>query len=204
MRKTMKALTLSAALLGLSVTGTAAAMEQGDILIRFGGSYVDPKSNNHEVVSVDSASSITFNFSYMLTQNWAVELLAAYPFSHDIRLNDGGAKVADTKHLPPTVTLQYHFMPTSTFQPYVGLGLNYTRFFDTDTVGPLNGLKLNLGDSWGLAGELGADIMLNDRWFLNFSARYVDISTKAKLAGDSLGSVDISPWVYSANAGLRF
>jgi len=46
--------------------------------------------------------------------------------------------------------------------------------------------------------------MLNDNWFLNASIRYIDIETKAKLDGDSIGKVNISPWVYSANVGFRF
>lgn len=202
----MRMKTLIGAAIILSTVGvnTAMAMDQGDWLFRFGGSYVDPKSNNHEVVGVDSAASFTFNFSYMMTANWSVELLAAYPFKHDITLNADGSKVGSTKHLPPTVSLQYHFMPDSKFQPYIGAGVNYTYFFDESTTGALEGASLSLGGSWGLAGELGADIMLNDQWFLNLSARYIDIGTKAKLNGESIGTVNIDPWVYSANVGLRF
>ena len=55
------------ALLAMAAGNTAFAMDQGDWLIRAGGSYVDPKSNNHEIVSVDSATSFTFNVSYMMT-----------------------------------------------------------------------------------------------------------------------------------------
>jgi outer membrane protein len=190
------------ALLGALGANSAMAMEQGDWLVRFGGSYVNPASNNHPLVSVDSASSLTFNFSYMMTRNWSVEVLAAYPFEHDITLD--GAKVASTKHLPPTVTLQYHFMPDAKFQPYVGAGVNYTTFFSQKTYGPLEGADLSLGDSWGLAGEIGADFMLNDTWFLNGSIRYIGIETDAKLNSDSIGDVSIDPWVYSINAGLRF
>lgn len=190
-------------LLGAAAFNTANAWDQGDWLIRAGASYVDPKSNNHEIVSVDSGSSFTFNFTYMMTDAWAVEVLAAWPFKHDINLLDG-TEVASTKHLPPTFSLQYHWAPLSKFQPYVGLGLNYTIFFDTKTTGPLTGVDLDLGNSLGLAGDIGADLMLNDNWFLNASIRYIDIETKAKLDGVSIGKVNISPWVYSANVGFRF
>lgn len=201
----MKMRTLLGAVLIFGTVGvnTAVAMDQGDWLFRFGGSYVDPKSNNHPVVDVDSAASFTFNFSYMMTANWAVEVLAAYPFEHDITLKDG-TKVGSTKHLPPTVSLQYHFLPDGKFQPYVGAGVNYTYFFDESTVGPLEGVPLSLDSSWGLAGELGADIMLNDKWFLNLSVRYIDIGTDATLGGDDIGKVNIDPWVYGFNAGIRF
>jgi outer membrane protein len=178
-------------------------MDQGDWLIRFGVSNVDPESNNHPDVSVDSATSATFNFTYMMTANWAVELLAAYPFEHDIYLV-GGPEVGSTKHLPPTVSLQYHFMPDAMFQPYLGLGVNYTNFFSEKLYGPLEGASLKLDDSWGFAGEIGADIMLGETWFLNVNARYIGIESDATVNGQPFGKVKINPWVYGAHVGFRF
>jgi len=182
---------------------TVHAKEQGDWLVRFGGSYISPKSNNHELVSVDGKMGVTFNFSYFMTSNLAIEVLAALPYEHDIELQ-GGTKVASTKHLPPTVSLQYHFMPDAGIQPYVGLGVNYTTFFSEKTVGPLAGSDLNLDDSWGWAGQVGLDIPLNEKWLLNIDVRYIDIETKAKLDGASIGTVAIDPWVYGANVGFKF
>lgn len=199
----IKATACAAALVAAAVASPAMAMDQGDWLIRFGVSNVDPKSNNHPAVSVDSAASATINFSYMMTANWSVEVLAAYPFEHDISLVDG-PEVGSTKHLPPTVSLQYHFMPDSTFQPYIGAGINYTTFFSEKLYGPLEGAKLGLDDSWGLAGEIGADFMLGETWFLNVSARYIDINSDAKVNGENFGKVNIDPWVYGAHVGLRF
>jgi outer membrane protein len=190
-------------LLGTAAASPAYAMDQGDWLIRFGVSSVDPKSNNHPDVSVDSATSATFNFTYMMTANWGVELLAAYPFEHDIYLV-GGPEVGSTKHLPPTVSLQYHFMPDATFQPYLGLGVNYTNFFNEKLYGPLEGASLKLDDSWGFAGEIGADIMLGETWFLNLNARYIDIESDATVNGQPFGKVKIDPWVYGAHVGIRF
>jgi len=189
--------------LGLGLANTASAFEPGDWLVRVGASYVNPASDNHDVVSVESATSATINFSYMMTDVWAVEVLAAYPFKHDLELLDG-TKIGSTKQLPPTVSLQYHFRPTEQFQPYLGFGINYTNFFSEKTTGPLVGTDLNLGDSWGLAGQIGFDVLFNDNWFFNFDVRYIDIDTKAKLDGLSLGKVEIDPWVYGAHVGFRF
>ena len=199
----IKTVLCTAVLLTTAAANTAMAMDQGDWLIRAGASYIDPKSNNHDVVSVDSATSFTFNVSYFMTEAWAVELLAAWPFKHDLELKDG-TEIGDTKHLPPTLSIQYHWAPNSVFQPYVGVGLNFTTFFSEDLYGPLEGVDLDLGNSWGLAGEIGADIKLSDQWFLNLSVRYMDIETKAKLDGESIGKVDISPWIYGGNVGFRF
>jgi outer membrane protein len=179
------------------------AKEQGDWVVRFGGSYIEPKSNNSDIVSVDGQMGVTFNFSYFMTRNLAVEVLAALPYEHDINLVNG-PRVASTKHLPPTFSLQYHFLPDARVQPYVGLGLNYTMFFSEDTTGPLAGTDLKLDDSWGWAGEVGVDFPLSEKWLLNFSARYIDIDTDAKLDGANLGTVNIDPWVYGAHLGIRF
>lgn len=179
------------------------AWEQGDKLLRFGVSVVDPKSDNHPVVSAGSGTSLTFNFDYMMTRNWSVELLAAYPFKHDVDLVDG-PKVGDIKHLPPTLSLNYHFAPDSKFQPYIGAGVNYTTFFSESTEGALAGTDLSLDDSWGLAYQIGADIVINEKWFFNLNARYIDIDTDATLDGADLGTVEIDPYVYGIHLGFKF
>src|SRR5210317_1263925 len=108
MKSKIKTMLCTSVLLTTAVANTAMAMDQGDWLIRAGASYIDPKSNNHEIVSVDSATSFTFNVSYFMTEAWAVELLAAWPFKHDLELKDG-TKIGYTKHLPPTLSIQYHW-----------------------------------------------------------------------------------------------
>ena len=194
----IKALLGTCILLTAATANTAMAVEKGDWLVRFGASNVKPKSNNHEIVDVEAASSFTVNLSYMFTDNLSVEVLAAWPFEHDIRA--GGQKVAETTHLPPTVSVQYHFMPKNAFKPYVGLGVNYTMFFSEDSIlGPMD-----LKDSWGLAGELGVDVMLGDTWFLNGSVRYIDIDTKGKVGQLNLGTITIDPMVYGLHLGMKF
>jgi len=177
--------------------------EPGDWLIRAGASVVDPKSDNHDVVSVDDSTSATFNFTYMMTDIWGLELLAAYPFEHDIMLEDG-TEVASTKQLPPTLSIQYHFRPTEKFQPYFGVDINYTTFMSEKTFGPLEGTNLKLDASWGLAGQLGFDVLMNDNWFLNLDLRYINIESDATLDGTNLGTVKIDPWVYGAHIDYRF
>ena len=113
--------------LSMGFAGTAMAFEPGDWLVRVGASYVSPASDNSDIVSVESDTSVTFNFSYMMTDVWALEVLAAVPFKHDIELLNG-TKIGSTKQLPPTLSLQYHFMPTEKFQPYLGVGINFTHF----------------------------------------------------------------------------
>jgi len=198
------------ALLMIIFTTVAYAHEQGDWLIRAGAHYVDPKSDNNDTVQVESATMFTFDISYFLSQDWAIEVLAAAPFEHDIKLV-GGSRAASTKHLPPTVSLQYHFNPNGTFQPYVGAGVNFTIFFDENTTGALAGTDLELDSlSVGLAAQAGFDVALSNDWYLNASLRYIQIETDGKvknLPGNAtldLGSIEIDPWLFGLNLSKRF
>ena len=167
------------------------AKEKGDWIIRAGVSYIDPASDNGSIdelgvdLEVDSASMLTFDGTYMFSDNFGLELLAALPFKHDISIDDGtdSAKVASVKHLPPTLSGVWHFNTQGTWQPYVGLGVNWTIFFDESEKGLLEDLdaSLKLKNSLGFAAVLGVDVMLTERMFINGNIRYMDIESDAKI-----------------------
>jgi outer membrane protein len=216
-----------AAALGLAAP--AYGHEAGDWLVRFGASNIDPKSDNGSIdltgiaefgvqdVTVDSKVGVTFNLTYMYTRNIGIELLAALPFKHDIIVEGLPGTAATVTHLPPTLSLQYHFLPDAAFQPYVGAGLNLTWFMDeskqeglrfADTaLGVTTGLDVDT-TSVGLAAQVGFDYIINDRWFVNFDVRWIDISTDATLtvngADAATAKVDIDPIVYGLHVGYRF
>ena len=189
---------------GLLLGSTASAYEKGDWLVRVGVGNVDPKSSNGEVVSVDSGTSLVFNGTYFMSPKLGFEVLAAAPFTHDIKLADGGSKVAETKHLPPTFSLNYHFDTAGAFKPYVGAGVNATVFFDEGTTGALEGTSLSLNMSFGLAAQLGADFDISDTMFVNAAVRWIDINTDAKLDGSLVEEVEIDPIVFSLTLGWKF
>ncbi len=191
-------------LLGATLAMPAAQAQQaGDWLWRVGVHNVRPKSDNHPLVHVDAGQSLTFSATYMLSSNWGVEVLGGLPFSHDIRLN-GGGKVGSTKHLPPTVSLQYHFNPDAAVRPYLGTGVNYTLFFDEKTRSALAGSTLKLQDSWGLAVQAGVDFRLNQDWFATLDGRWMDIDSRARVDGTSIGTVAIDPLAFGLSVGRRF
>jgi outer membrane protein len=199
---------LAAALAAGLLAGTAQAYEAGNWLFRIGAYGVFPESDNLNLgpgadLDVDDGYSLGFNFTYMINPNIGIELLAALPFRHDIELS-GAGKVAETDHLPPTLTLQYHFSPESSVRPYVGIGLNYTNFFSEDTKGALERDSLKLDDSWGVAGQFGIDIDVAPNWFVNADIRYISIESDAKLNGVGIGTVEINPWVVGLTIGTRF
>jgi outer membrane protein len=177
-----------------------ASREAGDWLVRVGATYIAPKSNNSAVVDVDEAFSLTFNGTYMFTSNVGLELLVTMPFEHDLSDKATGAKIGSTKQIPPTLTAQWHFNPIGRLIPYLGLGINYTVFFDEK----LQGGRLSLDESWGFAGQLGFDWQVGSDWFLNLDIRYIGIETDAKVNGVDIGKVKIDPWVLGLNVGFKF
>jgi len=196
------------ALTGLCALPMTASAAQGDWLLRLGLGIVQPKSDNLTLdadtdVQVKSAGSATIEGTYMFADHWGVELLAAYPFRHDVRI-DGLGRVGQVRHMPPTLSLQYHFLPEARIRPYVGAGINYTTFSKERTAGALDGSSLSLDDSWGAAVQVGTDIGLNDNWFLNVGLRWIDIDSDAKLDGSNLGTIEIDPLVYQVQLGYRF
>ena len=218
----MKKTLLTIALLS-SLSTAAFANQAGDILIRGGATMVSPDSGKSTVLlsgadsglelSVGDDTQLGLNFVYFFDSNWAVELLAATPFDHDIELHADGATtlLADTKQLPPTLSVLYYFDTSSALKPYVGAGINYTVFFDnsfTSTYSEAGFSDLELNNSFGYSVQVGADYEIDKNWSVNVSARYIDISTDASFAvsGDNIGSasVDVNPMVYSVMLGYTF
>ncbi|GAA6183979.1 MULTISPECIES: OmpW/AlkL family protein [Alteromonadaceae] len=198
----------------------AQAYTTGDMILRAGVTTVAPDESSSNVfigstdvgvgVNVDNNTQLGLNFAYFLSPNWAIEVLAATPFEHDIGLDTVGA-LGSTKHLPPTISANYHFLDAdSAFQPYVGLGVNYTIFFSEDFTAANQEAgfsDLELDDSVGLSAQIGFDYMLDDNWFVNASARYIDISTEATFTNNGTAGtvdVDIDPFVYSLTVGYKF
>ena len=128
---------IATALLTTGFTSSALAHQAGDIIVRAGVAAVTPNESSPVVAdiaefSVSNNTQLGLNFGYMLTDNIGIELLAASPFSHDISLGSLG-KIAETKHLPPTLVAQYYFGDAnSKLRPYVGVGVNFTNFFDNE------------------------------------------------------------------------
>lgn len=202
--------------------------EAGDWIVRLRGIGIVPDDSSSVVslngaglagtgVSVDSQPTPELDITYMFHRHWGVEVIAGTA-NHDVSLEGNigpvaaGTKLFDTWVLPPTVTLQYHFLPENKFRPYVGLGVNFTTFLAEDASGALEAalggpVNVSMSNSWGWAAQAGMDVHLRDNWFLNFDVKYIDINSTAKLrtpAGLLAVDVDIDPWVLGAGIGYRF
>lgn len=216
----MRSLLISTTIL---MAGTDMAMAaQGDWLVRLRGIVVAPTENSSAVtgipgseVGVENAVVPELDFTYFLTDNIAAELILATS-PHDIAGEGSIAgldEIAEVMVLPPTLTLQYHFLPNGDFiRPYAGVGINYSIFYSQDSTASLeNALggatDVDLDDSVGVAFQLGADFPINDRWFLNADVKYIQIDTEATLTTGSdvrTVEVDLDPIVAGVGVGFRF
>lgn len=193
----------------------ASANQAGDFIFRAGTATVRPTGGSDNVLgmgsfNIDNNTELGLTFGYMVTDNIGVELLAASPFKHNVGLNPKG-NIASVKQLPPSLMAQYYFGDRrDKLRPYLGLGVNYTTFFDEkfNQTGRDAGLTdLNVKDSWGVATQAGLDYNLNDNWLVNMSVWWMDIDTKVrfKAAGEQQ-SIDtrIDPFVFMFAVGYRF
>lgn len=210
MKLARTALALSLALLA----APAFAQSAGHWTVGVGVHTVNPKSDNGTLtntplgnlrVDVGSNTRPTISAEYFVRDNLGIEVLGALPFKHDINVV-GVGRVGTTKHLPPTVSLQYHF-DAGAMRPFVGLGLNYTKFFETRAEGPIAGNRLSLSDSWGAAAHVGVDFKVSERSAIRVDYRWIQIDTKVKLNGAPLGTrnkVTLDPSVYGIAYVMQF
>ena len=173
-------------------------------------------------LEVDSNTIPELDFSYYITKNIAAELILAVGTRHDVKVSGSGSAVGlnhdlgSVNLLPPTLTVQWHFMPDETFDPYVGAGLSYVRAMDNSlsartAVGNFP-IKIDR-NSWGPAIQAGFDVNLKDRWLVNFDVKKIWWDTDVKLntfgavlpgGWHKIDKLDVDPWVISVGVGKKF
>jgi outer membrane protein len=143
------------------------------------------------------------DITYFFDKNWAAELVLTYPQKHDIR--SGAATIGSLKHLPPTLSLQYH-LDAGGWRPYAGLGINATLFSSNKFV-PAVQTALNPsigGSSFGVAYGVGFDVPLGGGWLFNVDVKKVKIGTDIKSNGTKVGTFKVDPTLVSVGLGMRF
>ena len=202
MKKTLLAV---AALCALTSGAAMAQQQDGKWQIRARAVHLDSANKGIAQgldVSVNDKWIPEVDISYYFTPNFAAELILTYPQKHNVKLN--GGKIGTLKHLPPSLLAQYHFTNLGAFKPYVGAGINYTRFSNVDISIP--GAELDVKrSSWGGALQVGFDYALDKNWSLNFDIKKVYIDTDVKVKGGAtLGKFKVDPVLIGVGVGYRF
>lgn len=203
----MKTLLQHVLAISLALVGSQALAQESNWLVRARAVHIDPANESAPLAGAGAADRIhvssktipEVDISWFITPNIAAELVLTYPQKHSVTLD--GARIGSFRHLPPTLSAQYHFAPQSAVSPYVGVGINYTRI---SRVKLLDGAGELENDSVGLSVQAGVDIKLDARWSLNLDVKKVNIRSDVLVGGAKASSVKVDPMLFGLGVGYRF
>ncbi|GAB2473099.1 OmpW family protein [Comamonas humi] len=200
MKKTLIAIAAAASALAAGPALAQTADGTSPWMVRVRALHLDSanKDSTGLDLSINNKWMPEVDVSYFFTPNLAAELVLTYPQKHDLRAGD--AKIGSLKHLPPTLLAQYHFTGFGNFKPYVGAGLNYTRFSNVNLPA---GVDVDR-NSWGGALQLGMDYRLSKNLYLNVDIKKVQIRTDVSAAGSRIGRFKVDPVLVGVGLGWRF
>lgn len=193
----------AAVLTGLSFSSVAFAQDSGLWLVRLRGANYSPTVTDGSGLglSMQKKTYAEFDVSYFLSPNDAVELTLAAPQSQLAYSSVEGADVGHFKQWPVTLTGQHHFAGLQGVRPYVGAGLNYTRF---SSVTLYDGAVSMQRNTFGPVLQLGLDVPVAQGWLVNVDIKKAWLKTDLSSGGSSLGGLKSDPLVISAGVGRRF
>lgn len=185
------------------LTGNAFAQaKEGPWMVRVRAVNLDSANDDSTGLglSINNKTIPELDISYFINKNVAVELVLTVPQEHTLSSSVVGGSIGTLDHLPPTLLVQYHF-DAAGFKPYVGAGINYTRFSSVNLTVPGADIDRN---SFGAALQVGVDIPLSRNMYLNFDVKKVYIGTDVSLNGNKIGTFKVDPVLVGVGLGWRF
>ncbi len=189
---------------GLVASQAALAYQAGDIFVRGGIAQTDVKSNNGDLTAdnlrlgVSDERGLYYGVGYLFTDQIGIELSGQEKVEHDLTL--AGGPIGSVDRMPVNLMVNYYPMGgmDSRVQPYVGAGLNYTRFSGEELEG------LDVRRSYGAIGQVGVDLAVAQGVMLNGFVSYADVSADVRLGGADIGEAKIVPMTMGGVITYRF
>lgn len=156
---------------------------------------------------VGDATTAVFTVEFEVKPKVGIELVLGVPPKIKATATGSAAflgEVLTARNVAPTVLVNYHFGQTGdTLRPYLGVGVNYTKFTDVTT---RYGWDVKLSDSVGMAVQAGLDHQLSKHWGLFASVARVDVKSKLTAVGATVlqSQIDFRPITYAAGLSYRF
>jgi outer membrane protein len=210
---------LTAACLAIATVGTTlplAAQAQSSTL-KAGVIRYDAHSRTNGVTGVGippgadaevgDATTVFFTYEYEIKPQVGIELVLGVPPKIKAKATGSVAflgEVLSARNVAPTLLVNYHLGEAGDrLRPYIGLGLNYTRFTDIKTP---YAWDVKLRDSFGFAGQVGLDYTLAKNCGLFASVARVDVKSKLVATGATVlqSTIDFHPYTYAAGAYYKF
>ena len=195
----------------------AARADDGPWEVRLRAAYLDPANHSDafaplgipkDAIHVNDKWLPDLDFEYFFTPHWSSELVLTYPQKQTVTVEHsalgGPVAIGTFKHLPPTLTAKYNFLPGGVFQPYIGAGLNITIISDTHLTVPTVG-RLDLDNSsFGPAVQGGFDYKVADHWYVNADLKWIMIRSDVKFQGTRISEARLDPLLVGVGIGYRF
>jgi outer membrane protein len=203
----MKKLVLALSLAAVGFVSAEAMAQESPWLVRGRIVNISPANGSDPVGGVGAADRITVSkktipevdISYFFSPNVSAELILTYPQKHDVYLD--GANIGTFKHLPPTLSAQYHFAPNADVNPYLGFGVNYTNISKVNLLAGKGGLE---SSSFGFSVQAGVDFKIDKNWSINLDIKKVQIRSDVNVAGAKASAVKVDPLLVGIGMGYRF
>ena len=209
-----------------SALSTASNSFAQENTLRLGLIHINPHSSATDLVGpltpaganlqVMSKSTLAIGYARRLTENLELELAFGIPPKHDVEgrgaLQAAGV-IAKVKQTAPTLFLNYKFFDENTaLRPFVGLGVNHTRF--RSTVTPEGNIASggptvhSLSSSTGWAAQAGISYAVDKQWSIVASIATADVSTDLKsVTNDTVirrSNISFNPVAVAISAAYKF
>jgi outer membrane protein len=182
------------------------------------GPYVPPGAN----LEAENLETLYAAYVRTLSSSFDLELTAGYPPLQKTKavgpatlgsVPYNGEVIASARWLAPSVLLEYKFLSVSSpLRPYIGVGVNYTTFYDRDSTaagdaasgGPT---RLSLTSTVGPVATAGLSWHISGHW--NLYGSYSISQVKTILTADTDGvirttHISFGPQVLVIAAGYSF
>ncbi len=217
-----------ASLIALGLASFSAAGQT--FTVNVGGAYVklDDKSANLSSngpafltpqpagLDVDDAKTVVVSIIAKINDHWEAQAALGIPPSHKVMGTGTLAPfgvVSKVKQFAPTAFLNYKFgAPADTLRPFVGLGVNFTRFYDAESTGSgslASGgpTKITLKNSAGMAAQVGVNYKFDRVWSACVSLATAKVESEMTATTGSISrqtTIDFRPAVLSMSVGYSF
>ncbi|WP_459696598.1 OmpW/AlkL family protein [Acidisoma sp. C75] len=193
-------------------TGGAGGFHAGDWLVRLrlvgiipdhGGTPISPLGGNFEN---DNLATPELDLSHFFTRHLAIEGEVGV-FRENIRARNtvlGTLPVGTVEAAPVLLLGQFHALPDSLINPYIGIGFAVVPYFDAEPAGGLV-QQLSVQTEVGAVFQLGADLHLGGPWFANLDVKKLVLPAVASVNhGGATSSGQVNPWILGGGIGYRF
>ncbi|MBF7051779.1 OmpW family protein [Halomonas sp. KAO] len=196
MRKTT--MTLAVAASTVFASQAVMAYQAGDVYVRGSFEKAEVTTDN-----ISDENAFYLSGGYLFHDKMGVELGVGESVEHDF-FGLAGNDLGTMERMPVNLLVNYYPLggiEEARVQPFVGLGVNYTRYSSIDEVAPYD---IDIDDDYGVVGQVGVDLTLTSNLSATGYARWADVDAEVDNHGQSIGKVKVDPVTVGAGLTYRF